>query len=77
MRIIIADDDSLIRESLNIILGIDDDIEGLGTFENGKVASDFVLCNKVDVALLDIRMPVMKGVEATKVIKSNSDTYNF
>ncbi len=77
MRIIIADDDSLIRESLNIILGIDDDIEGLGTFENGKVASDFVLCNKVDVALLDIRMPVMNGVEATKVIKSNSDTYNF
>jgi YesN/AraC family two-component response regulator len=77
LRIIIADDDSLIRESLNIILGIDDDIEGLGTFENGKVASDFVLCNKVDVALLDIRMPVMNGVEATKVIKSNSDTYNF
>ena len=74
MRIIIADDDSLIRESLNIILGIDKDIEVLASFENGKEASDFTLCNKVDVALLDVRMPVMNGVDAVKVIKNNTDT---
>ena len=74
MRIIIADDDSLIRESLNIILGIDKDIEVLETFENGKEASEFILCNKVDVALLDVRMPVMNGVDAAKIIKDNTDT---
>ena len=74
MKIIIADDDSLIRESLNIILGIDKDIEVVKTFENGKDASDFILCNKIDVALLDVRMPVMNGVDAAKIIKDNTDT---
>ncbi|MGL4452845.1 MAG: response regulator [Sarcina sp.] len=74
MKIIIADDDSLIRESLNIILGIDKDIEVLKTFENGKEASEFVMCNKVDIALLDVRMPILNGVEAAKIIKKNTNT---
>lgn len=74
MKIIIADDDALIRESLNIILGIDPEIEVLGVFENGKEAVDFVLCNKVDIALLDVRMPILNGVEAAKIIKEKTDT---
>ena len=74
MKIIIADDDALIRESLSIILGANSDIEVLAIFENGKDALDFILCNKVDVALLDVRMPILNGVEATKVIREKTDT---
>ena len=74
MKIIIADDDALIRESLSIILGANSDIEVLAIFENGKDALEFILCNKVDVALLDVRMPILNGVEATKVIREKTDT---
>ncbi|MCH4887179.1 response regulator transcription factor [Acidaminobacter sp. JC074] len=69
MRIIIAEDDALIRESLTMMFGMYDDIELLGTFENGKEAYDFLKGNQVDLLLTDIRMPVMDGVELTKKVE--------
>ncbi|SHJ73967.1 two component transcriptional regulator, LuxR family [Clostridium cavendishii DSM 21758] len=74
IKLLICDDDMLIRESLKIILGMDEEIEVVGTCENGSVASKFIVENKVDVALLDVRMPVMNGVEATKNIVNKSET---
>lgn len=74
VRIIIADDDALIRESLKIIFDLDDRFELLGTASNGAEALELCKSMKVDVALLDVRMPVMTGVEATKEIVEGTET---
>lgn len=68
IRLLIADDDPLIREGLKIILGLDEDFEVAACVENGLQALEFCLENQVDVALLDVRMPVMNGVQATREI---------
>lgn len=69
MKVLVADDDGLIRESLKLILELEDDIEVVGTAETGKQA--FEMCRKLrpDIVLMDIRMPVMDGVLGTKLIK--------
>lgn len=74
IKLLIADDDSLIRESLKIILGLDDEFEVVGCVEDGLKAIEFCNNNQVDVALLDVRMPVMNGVQAVKEIAKNTDT---
>lgn len=73
IRVIIADDDGLIRESLKILLSVDEEIEVLAAFENGEGVVAFCNKNEVDVALLDIRMPKLNGVEATKEIVNGSN----
>jgi len=65
----IVDDHSIIREGLNMTLSLCDDINICGEASNGKEAIEFLENNSVDVVLMDIRMPVMDGVEASKVIK--------
>lgn len=69
MKVLVADDDGLIRESLKLILELEDDIEVVGTAETGKQA--FKMCGELrpDIVLMDIRMPVMDGVIGTKLIK--------
>lgn len=74
IKILIADDDSLIRESLKIILNMDQELEIIECVENGEKAVKACLENKIDLALLDIRMPVMNGVEAVKNIVEKTDT---
>lgn len=71
MKVLIVDDDALIRESLSILLGLDDEIEIVGTASNGQEAFD--RCQKLspDIVLMDVRMPVMDGVLGTKLIKSS------
>lgn len=70
MKVLIVDDDALIRDSLKIILGLEDDIQVTGTACNGQEA--FEICEKEipDIVLMDIRMPVMDGVLGTKLIKN-------
>ena len=71
IRIIIADDDIFIRESLQIMLGMDPGIEVSGLAGNGREA--LLLLEQglaVDVVLMDIRMPVCDGVEGTRQIKA-------
>lgn len=74
IRLVIADDDALIRDSLKIILSYDKEIEVLEVFENGKDLVDFLLKNEVDIALVDIRMPLVNGVKATLEISKNTKT---
>ncbi|WEG14961.1 response regulator transcription factor [Pullulanibacillus sp. KACC 23026] len=59
---------------MKIILNTYDEIEVLATVENGKEAVNYCLHNKVDIALLDVRMPEMNGVEATKLISEDTST---
>lgn len=68
IRLAIVDDDILIRESLKIIIGIDDEIEVVATLENGKECIDFLVNNQVDILLLDMRMPIMDGNEVLEEI---------
>ncbi|MHC1684624.1 MAG: response regulator [Clostridiaceae bacterium] len=74
INLLIADDDGLIRESLKIILGLDSEFNIVSVAQNGKEAVDSCKSNKIDVALLDIRMPVLDGVEAVKEITSSTST---
>jgi DNA-binding NarL/FixJ family response regulator len=54
------------------MLGVFDDIEVVGDFENGQLAFDFIKKESVDLVLLDIRMPVMDGVETMKNIHNHN-----
>lgn len=74
IRVLICDDDSLIRESLKILLPLKGEIEIVGEGSNGKEAIDICLSQEVDVALIDIRMPEVNGVEAVKEIVSKTST---
>ncbi len=74
IKIIIADDNSFIREGMKIILSTYEECEILATVDDGKEAVEFCLANEVDVALLDVRMPNMNGVEATKQISEQTKT---
>ena len=74
IKILIADDDSLIREGLKIIIGLDEEFIVMACVENGFDAIEYCLNNSVDVALLDIRMPVLNGVEAIKEIAIKTST---
>lgn len=74
IKLLIADDDALIRDSLKIIFDIDDDFDVVGCVKNGKEAYELCLKEDIDIALLDVRMPVMDGVQATKEIVNNTST---
>lgn len=69
INVIVADDQEIVREGIKMILSLDEEINILGEAENGKQL--IILLEKLipDVILLDIRMPIMDGVEATKIIK--------
>lgn len=71
MDILIVDDDCLICQSLQLLLDKEEDITVVGVVENGREAISF--CEKVqpDLILMDIQMPVLNGIESTKMIKRN------
>lgn len=75
IKIIMADDHEVVRVDLRRLLTIDKTIKVLDEAHNGKDAVDLVEYHKPDIALLDILMPQMNGIEATQKIKENSNTY--
>lgn len=74
IKVLIADDNSFVREGMRIILATFDNCEVVAAVENGLEAADFCENNEVDVALLDVQMPVMDGVAATKLISERTKT---
>ena len=69
MKVIIVDDQEIMVQGLSMLLSKDDEIDVVGTGSNGEDALTLCATYSVDVALLDMRMPVMDGVTATKKIK--------
>ncbi len=67
-RIIVVDDDPIVREVLTTALGSTPDIEVIATAANGAEAVDVVHARAVDVVLMDVQMPVLDGVAATSRI---------
>ena len=70
IRVLIADDQELIRQSLSFVLDAQADITMVGTASNGREAIELVRKEKPDVVLMDIRMPEVDGVECTRLIKA-------
>ena len=70
MRLLIVDDDPLIRKSLELMLSRQEGITVAGCAADGAEAVDMCKNMDIDAALMDIRMPGMDGIAATKLIKS-------
>jgi DNA-binding NarL/FixJ family response regulator len=68
IRILLVDDQGLIRQGLRALLELEPDLEVLGEAENGQSAIALVETLQPDVVLMDIRMPIMDGVAATREI---------
>ena len=74
IKIVLADDDSLIRESFKIMLSYDEHMEVMNAFGDGMDAIEYCSKEKVDIELLDVRMPRVNGIQATREIVKRSDT---
>jgi DNA-binding NarL/FixJ family response regulator len=69
-RVLVADDQRLVREGIASLLGLDEGILVVGTAANGREALDLARTLHPDVCLLDIRMPLMDGIEALQKIRA-------
>lgn len=69
LKVMVVDDDALIRDSLSLILDMEEDFQVTGTAANGQEALE--LCGRLqpDLVLMDVRMPVMDGVLGTRRIR--------
>lgn len=69
IRYAIADDHKIFRQGLKLALGDDPKIKCIGEAEDGQKLLDLLKTQKADVALVDLKMPVMDGIEVTKEIR--------
>jgi two-component system, NarL family, response regulator LiaR len=70
IRVLITDDHGVVRQGLRMFLSLDPDIEVVGEAENGEEALSMVRELHPNVVLMDLLMPVMNGMEATRAIRS-------
>ena len=72
MRIVIADDHGIVRSGLRMLLERQDDLEVVGEASDGVEARDLVLSERPDVAILDVKMPNLTGLQATREIREQA-----
>jgi two-component system, NarL family, response regulator LiaR len=70
IRILITDDHGVVRQGLRMFLSLDPDIHVVGEAENGQEALEMARELEPDVVLMDLLMPVMDGIKATRAIRS-------
>ena len=69
MRIIICDDQAIVRDGLKMMLSLEPDIEVVAVAQDGVEAVELVTAQPPDLVLMDLKMPHMNGIEATRRIK--------
>ena len=70
IKVLLADDQTLIRQGIRLLLEIEPDIQVVGQAANGNAAIDQVETLQPDVVLMDVRMPEMDGVAATRELSA-------
>lgn len=77
LRVLVADDQPLMRDGLKSILEMEDDIEIVGTAANGREAYELIADLSPDLVIMDVKMPIMNGVESTRLIKRDYPQTNI
>jgi NarL family two-component system response regulator LiaR len=70
MKVVVCDDQAIIRDGLEMLLNLERDIQVIGQAQDGAEAIELVEKNQPDLVLMDLKMPVMNGIEATRRIRT-------
>ncbi|MFB7915849.1 response regulator [Streptomyces sp. NPDC056061] len=73
IRVLLADDQALLRGTFRMLFDSTDDMETVGEASNGQEALELARAHRPDVVLMDIRMPEMDGLDATRIISESED----
>jgi DNA-binding NarL/FixJ family response regulator len=73
IRVLIVDDDPLVRSALQLMLGGQPDLEVIGEAPDGRAGVQAAREQQPDVVLMDIRMPLLNGLEATRALHADPD----
>ena len=72
MKLLIAEDQSMLRDAMATLLSMQDSVESVLQAKNGKEAIDLISTNDIDVAILDVEMPEVTGLDVLEYIRSNN-----
>jgi DNA-binding NarL/FixJ family response regulator len=70
MRVLLCDDQAVIRDGLEMLLGLERDIQVVGAAQDGAEAVELAGKKQPDLILMDLKMPGMNGIEATRQIRA-------
>ena len=73
IRVLVVDDDPLVRSALRLMLGGQPDLDVIGEAPDGRAGVAAARAERPDVVLMDIRMPVLNGLEATRALHADPD----
>ena len=68
MKILLCDDQTVIRDGLEMLLNLEKDFQVVGTAQDGAEAVELAVKKRPDLILMDLKMPIMNGIEATREI---------